>query len=81
MKKPSQVGPASIPGYNDLKLALKHYDGNGSVNYGKALHHFQLSADQGNNDAHYHLACMYSHGKGVVQDDSKALHHYKLSRE
>jgi TPR repeat protein len=46
-------------------------------NYPKAALHYQQLADQGHKVAQYMLGVMYRHGRGVDQDDARAVHWYR----
>ncbi|KES14057.1 Sel1 repeat protein, partial [Snodgrassella alvi SCGC AB-598-O11] len=45
----------------------------------KAFEYYQLAADQGEVIAQYQLAYFYQIGKGVKQNDAKALEYYQLA--
>ena len=49
--------------------------------YIKAVHYYQLSADQNNYLGQIHLGNMYFTGVGCKQDYIKAFHYYQLSAD
>ena len=50
-------------------------------NYQSAARWFELAAKQGHRDAHFQLATMYEHGRGVPQDFTEAARLYRTAAE
>src|SRR5690349_19977542 len=49
--------------------------------YTKAAEAFRRAADQGNVDAQFNLAVMYSKGRGVPQNNQEAAHWYRMAAD
>lgn len=47
----------------------------------EAVRWYRKSAEQGNANAQYNLACCYESGQGVTQDNTEAVKWYRKSAE
>lgn len=72
---------SKINSEEDLQLGLSYYYGNNGkiIDYKKAHDLFLRAANQGNPKAQYSLATSFFTGKGVEEDDNKALFYFKES--
>ena len=52
-----------------------------NADYATAMRVWRPLADQGNADAQYGLAVLYSHGYGVAEDDAEAEKWYRKAAE
>jgi hypothetical protein len=67
-----------------VNVAADFDDGRAAYNrgdYETALFEWQLSAEQGNANAQFHLGVMYRHGEGVIQDYKEAVKWYIKAAE
>ena len=59
-----------------------HHEGRGCrVDYGEALKHYGLAAEQGDAEASFYLGVMHDHGEGVTRDAVEAAKWYRLADE
>jgi serine/threonine protein kinase len=69
---------ASTGAEESFKRGKEFYD---KKEYEKAFAHYLTAAEQGNARAQFNLALMYDNGKGVSQDDAKAVEWYHKAAE
>ncbi len=76
-----QVAAAKGDAASQNIVGLMYRNGSDGVqrDYAKALHYFQLAADQGNADAQANLGGAYVLAQGVNQDFATAVHYFQLS--
>ena len=72
------AAPITITYAQNFDKAVKAYE---AGDYTTAAKEFRLLAEQGDAGAQFNLGNMYNQGKGVPQDDAKAVEWYRLAAE